>query len=955
MKIYDQVKDPNGKTRYVLNQTETQIAQGIQAEIEAKFEDWLWSDPERRRTLVAKYNDQFNSVRNREYDGSHISFYGMNPNIHLRKHQEDAIARILYSGNTLLGHVVGAGKTFTMIAAAMKCKQLGKCHKPIFVVPNHLVSQFTSDFMQLYPCANVLMTTEKDFKPENRKKFCARISTGNYDGIVISHTQFEKIPCSVTWQKEMFSKQMEDLMEGIEAVRLHEGKKSYTVKELERVRKQLQVKLDKLNDQSDKDNVLTFEELGVDMLFVDEADLFKNLYVQTKMGNVAGIPKSEAKRASDLFMKTQYLNQLTDYHGVVFATGTPISNSIAELYTMQRYLQYGTLEKLGVEHFDAWAAQFGETVTQLEIAPEGKGLRLKTRFAKFNNLPELRSTFQEVADIRTQDMLDLPLPTAHFEVVTAKPTKEQKEFLSALVERAEAIRNSSVSPDQDNMLCVTNDGKKLALDQRLLDPSLPDNPTGKVSLCADNVFRIWQEGANQKLTQLVFCDTSTPKGAKEATNDSEDLLVEEIIALTEQHHAPSPTGFTNVYEDLRKKLEERGIPTEEIAFIHEANTLEQKKKLFANVRAGNIRVLIGSTQKMGAGTNVQDKLVALHDLDCPWRPRDLEQRLGRIVRQGNKNENVYIYRYVTEQTFDSYLFQTVETKQRAFSQIFTSKTPSRSMDEIDAVALNYAETKALATGNPLIMERAELESDVQKLTVMKKGYLRQKYGMEDYLSAFPAKENSLIQELEPTEKDVEDTEIMRKQLNSDIFPGIIIDGTTYSNREDAAKALAKNIAQYGCVEERTIGQYGCFKLTVYSEDFQTRIGLQNHSRYSVSLYKIPTLTLNAMDKLISEELLSLKNIFMSELESGRKTYAQTKEKLKEPFPQEEELTQKTNRLREVTDLLKNIDSQENSVTEENELDSSAKETNSFVKTQAMLEAMNRSNNHSLKQEEGLER
>ena len=640
VRIFDTVQDADGHEQRVLNKKETAIAQDKQDLIKQKFQEWIWAEPSRRDRLCRIYNEKFNSIRPREYDGSHIVFAGMNPEKKLRPHQRNAVARAIYGGNALFGHVVGAGKTYEMIATAMEAKRLGLSNKSLFVVPNNIIGDFASDFLELYPSANILMATKKDFEKQNRKKFCARIATGDYDGIIIGHSQFEKIPLSTERQQAMLKKQIAEVVAGIAAAKRQEGSR-FTVKQMEKSKKSLEAKLKKLNDQSRKDDVVTFEELGVDRLFIDEADMFKNLYLYTKMRNVGGISQTEALKASDLYMKCRYLDELTSNKGVVFATGTPVSNSMAEMYTMQRYLQYDTLERLELTHFDSWAAQFGETVTSMELKPEGKGFQQKTRFANFYNLPELMAIFKEVADIQTADMLNLPVPKANYETVVCKPSEMQKEMVSSLAERADAVRSGAVDPSVDNMLLITNDGRKLALDQRLLNPMLPDFEGSKVNVCAGNIYRIWEDTKEQRLTQLVFCDLSTPK------ND----------------------GTFSVYNDLRDKLIARGIPAEEIAFVHDANNEAQKKELFAKVRRGKIRVLFGSTPRMGAGTNVQDRLIALHDLDCPWRPRDLEQRSGRIIRQGNQNPEVQIYRYVTEGTFDSYLYQMVENKQRFISQV----------------------------------------------------------------------------------------------------------------------------------------------------------------------------------------------------------------------------------------------------------------------------------------------
>ena len=676
VRIFDYIEDDEGRKKAVLNKKETAIAQSKQEMIKQEFQDWIWSDPERRERLCKFYNEKFNSVRPREYDGSHIIFNGMNPEIELREHQKNAVAHILYGGNTLLAHAVGAGKTFEMVAAAQESKRLGLCNKSLFVVPNHLTEQWAAEYLQLYPAANILVATKKDFETKNRKKFCGRIATGDYDAVIIGHSQFEKIPMSIERQRAILKQQLEEITGGIAELKRNRGE-NFSIKQLEKSKKSIKQKLDKLNDQTKKDDVVTFEELGVDRLFVDESHYYKNLYLYTKMRNVGGIAQTEAQKSSDLFMKCRYLDEITGGRGTVFATGTPISNSMVELYTIQRYLQYNTLVKNGLQHFDAWASTFGETITAVELTPEGTGYRAKTRFAKFYNLPELMAMFKEIADIKTADMLNLPVPEAKYHNIAVKPSEMQKEMVASLAERAEQVRGGGVDSSVDNMLKITNDGRKLALDQRMLNDMLPDFEGSKINACVDNIYRIWKENADKKSAQLVFCDLSTPK------ND----------------------GTFSVYNDIRKKLIERGIPESEVKFIHEADTDMKKKELFQKTRKGEVRVLLGSTQKMGAGTNVQDKLIALHDVDCPWRPSDLEQRSGRIVRQGNENPQVDIYRYVTEQTFDAYLYQLVEGKQKFASQIMTSKSPVRSAEDIDETALSYAEIKMLATGNPYIKEK----------------------------------------------------------------------------------------------------------------------------------------------------------------------------------------------------------------------------------------------------------
>lgn len=726
VKVFDYFEE-DGKRKAVLNKKETSVAQAKQKLIEQAFEEWIWKSPERREELCKIYNERFNSIRPREYDGSHINFYGMNPEIKLRPHQINAIAHIMYGGNTLLAHTVGAGKTFEMVAAAQESKRLGLCNKSLFVVPNHLTEQWASEYLQLYPAANILVATKKDFETKNRKKFCARIATGDYDAVIIGHSQFEKIPMAIERQRDILQRQIDELIEGIAQLKSENGER-FSIKQLEKSKKSIESKLKKLNDQSRKDDVVTFEELGVDRIFIDESHYYKNLYLYTKMTNVGGIAQTEAQKSSDLFMKTQYLDEITGGRGVIFATGTPISNSMVELYTIQRYLQYGTLRSMNLQHFDSWASTFGQTVTAVELTPEGTGYRAKTRFSKFYNLPELMSMFKEVADIQTADMLKLPVPEAEFHNVSVKPSEHQKEMIKSLSERADRVRNGEVDSTIDNMLKITNDGRKLALDQRLLNPMLPDFENSKVNTCVDNVYNIWRESTPDKSAQLLFCDLSTPKGNNEFS----------------------------VYTDIRKKLITKGIPENEIKFIHEADTEVKKQELFKKVRKGDVRVLLGSTSKMGAGTNCQTKLIALHDLDCPWRPSDLEQRLGRIVRQGNENRKVEIYRYVTEQTFDAYLYQLVEGKQKFASQIMTSKSPARSADDIDETALSYAEIKMLATGNPLIKEKMDLDLKVNELKVLKSAYLSQKFNLEDaILKTYPAQIAKYNSQISGLEKDIQ--------------------------------------------------------------------------------------------------------------------------------------------------------------------------------------------------------
>ena len=781
VRIFDYIEDEEGKKKAVLNKKETAIAQAKQELIKQGFQDWIWSDPTRREKLTKMYNEKFNSIRPREYDGSHIVFNGMNPEIELREHQKNAVAHILYGGNTLLAHAVGAGKTFEMVAAAMESKRLGLCNKSLFVVPNHLTEQWAAEFLQLYPAANILVATKKDFETKNRKKFCGRIATGDYDAVIIGHSQFEKIPMSIERQRAILEQQLEELTDGIADLKRNRGE-NFSIKQLEKSRKAVKQKLEKLNDQSRKDDVVTFEELGVDRLFIDESHYYKNLYLYTKMRNVGGIAQTEAQKSSDLFMKCRYLDELTGGRGTVFATGTPISNSMVELYTIQRYLQYNTLVKNNLQHFDAWASTFGETVTAVELTPEGTGYRAKTRFAKFYNLPELMAMFKEVADIKTADMLDLPVPQAHYHNIAVKPSEMQKEMVASLAERAEKVRGGNVDSSVDNMLKITNDGRKLALDQRMLNDMLPDFENSKINACVDNIYRIWEENADKKSAKLVFCDLSTPK------ND----------------------GSFSVYNDIRKKLIERGIPESEVKFIHEADTDIKKKELFQKTRKGEVRVLLGSTQKMGAGTNVQDRLIALHDVDCPWRPSDLEQRSGRIIRQGNSNPDVDIYRYVTEQTFDAYLYQLVEGKQKFASQIMTSKSPVRSAEDIDETALSYAEIKMLATGNPYIKEKMDLDIQVQKLKLLKSNFLSEKYALEDkVIKYYPQRITALENRIEGLKQDVE-TAKQHPKPTDDRFVGMEVKGVFYSEKAEAGKAIIEACKKMSSPEPIPLGKYRGF-------------------------------------------------------------------------------------------------------------------------------------------------
>lgn len=869
-RIYDYYEDENGKRVAELNKKETAIAQAKQEQIKLAFEEWIWKDPERRERLTKFYNERFNSIRPREYDGSHISFDGMNPEITLRKHQVNAIARILYGGNTLLAHEVGAGKTFEMVAAAMESKRLGLCNKSLFVVPNHIVEQFGQEFLQLYPSANVLVTTKKDFETANRKKFCSRIATGDYDAIIISHSQFEKIPMSVERQVTIIQKQIEDITLGIQDLKNNNGER-FSIKQMEKTKKSLETRLAKLNDTSRKDDVVTFEELGVDRIFVDEAHYYKNLFLYTKMRNVGGIAQTEAQKSSDLFMKCRYLDELTGGKGVIFATGTPISNSMVELYTMQRYLQYGELEKRHLQQFDAWASTFGETVTAIELSPEGTGYRAKTRFAKFFNLPELMALFKEVADIQTSEMLNLPVPKANYHNVVIEPSEIQKELVKDLSERAEKIRNRMVDSSVDNMLKITNDGRKLALDQRLTNDMLEDFEHSKVATCADNIYSIWDKTNDDKSAQLVFCDLSTPH------ND----------------------GKFNVYDDLKTKLIDRGIPEEEIAFIHDANTDARKQDLFNKVRRGQVRVLIGSTQKMGAGTNCQDRLIALHDLDCPWRPSDLIQRSGRIIRQGNKNPEVDIYRYVTEGTFDAYLYQLVENKQRFISQIMTSKTPVRFAEDIDETALSYAEIKALAAGNPDIIEKTELDTQVAKLKLLKQNYLSEKYELEDkVIKYYPNEIKRLENRIEDMKEDIEVFNNNNTPDNS--FEKMNIKGTDFTERKEAGEKIIEICKSMTNPEPLEIGEYKGFKIILSFDTMDRKFyaSMKNNLSYKTELGSDPSGNITRIDNVLNGIETRLSGV-ENNLEDTKKNYESAKKEIEKPFPQEEELKTKSKRLDEL--------------------------------------------------------
>ena len=884
VRIFDYIEDENGKKTAVLNKKETAIAQGKQELIKQAFADWIWSDPERREQLTKMYNEKFNSLRPREYDGSHMSFVGINPEITLRPHQVNAIAHILYGGNTLLAHVVGAGKTFEMVAAAQESKRLGLCQKSLFVVPNHLTEQWASEYLQLYPSANILVATKKDFETKNRKKFCGRIATGDYDAIIIGHSQFEKIPMSIERQRAILQQQLDEILEGISELKRNRGD-NFSIKQLERTKKTVKQKLEKLNDQSRKDDVVTFEELGVDRIFIDEAHYYKNLAAFTKMRNVGGISQTEAMKSSDLYMKCRYLDELTGGRGVVFATGTPISNSMVEMYTMQKYLQYGTLRRNDLIHFDAWASTFGETVTAIELSPEGTGYRAKTRFAKFYNLPELMAMFKETADIQTADMLNLPVPEAHYHNIVLKPSETQKEMVAGLSERAERVRNKMVDSSVDNMLLITNDGRKLALDQRLMNDMLPDSETSKVGACADNVFDIWQRTAEQKSTQMVFCDLSTPHG----------------------------DGKFNVYDDLRDKLIAKGIPAEEIAYIHTANSEAQKKELFGKVRSGQVRVLIGSTQKMGAGTNVQTKLVALHHLDCPWRPSDLQQREGRIIRQGNENPEVDIYTYVTENTFDSYLYQLVESKQKFIGQIMTSKSPVRSAEDIDETALSYAEIKALCAGNPHIKEKMDLDIDVSRLKLLKANHLSQRYALEDQIiKEFPQKIKSLEQRIEGFKVDIDQLK-RNTEPNEDGFSPMFMPGGVVRDKKDAGDAILGLCKSMTTPDPISIGQYRGFDMELSFDTFsrEYKITLIHQLRHTVTLGTDIFGNIQRLDNALGafEERMAA---CVEQLENTHVQLENAKVEVQKPFPQEEELKTKTERLNELNALL-NLDKKENEI------------------------------------------
>ncbi|MBM6745441.1 N-6 DNA methylase [Drancourtella massiliensis] len=886
-RVFDYVEDAEGKRKPILNRKETAIAQGKQDLIKQAFQEWIWKDPKRRQRLTEDYNERFNAIRPREYDGSHLHFYGMNPEITLRKHQKDGVARIIYGGNTLLAYVVGAGKTYTMVAAAMECKRLGLCSKSMIVVPNHIIEQFAAEWLQLYPAANILVATKKDFEKKNRKKFCGRIATSDIDAVIIGHSQFEKIPLSVERQERMLQMEIDEIIEGIAEAKKIQGSR-FTVKQMERAKKSLETRLKRLHDQSRKDDMITFEELGVDRLFVDEADGYKNLYLTTKMRNVGGIAQTEAQKSSDMYMKCRYLDEITGGKGVIFSTGTPVSNSMVELYTMQRYLQYGTLAEKNLQHFDAWASTFGETVTALEIAPEGNGYRLKTRFARFYNLPELMQMFREVADIQTADMLNLPVPEAEYRVVKVKPTELQEEMVEELGNRAERVRNNEVNPREDNMLKITNDGRKLALDQRLSNPLLPDDPGSKVNACVEEIYRHWEDGKEKKLTQLVFCDLSTPK----------------------------TDGTFSVYNDIRDKLLARGIPPEEIAFIHDANTDVRKKELFSKVRRGAVRILMGSTFKMGAGTNVQDRIIASHDLDCPWRPRDLEQRAGRTIRQGNQNPKVEIIRYVTEGTFDAYLYQTIENKQKYISQIMTSKSPARSVEDIDEVALSYAEIKALATGNPHIKEKMDLDIQVSRLQLLKQSFLNQRYEMEDKVAKyFPEKIRQQELLIRQYEEDIQKVKA-HTPTDREAFPVMQIGDHVYTEKKEAGQAIIEACKAMKSPEPVPLGTYRGLSMELSYSSVSQEFVIALHGK---GTYKVPLGTdiygnITRLDNKMNELPDNLSRC-REQLETAKSQLETAKAEAQKEFPQEKELAEKVARLGELNVLL-DMDKKDRVVMEE---------------------------------------
>ena len=873
--------DKDKTERWVLDSKATTLAAQKQQAIREAFKDWILRDPERRRTLVNVYNEKMNNIRPREYDGSHIVFSGINPEITLQPHQLNAIAHVLYGGNTLLAHEVGSGKTFEMIAAAMEAKRLGLCSKSIFVVPNHLTQQTASEFFRLYPAANILVTTRRDFETAKRKKFCARIATGDYDAVIIGHSQFEKIPVSLERQRRHIQEQIDEITEGINEVKRSNGE-HFVIKDLVRTKKQLENQLKKLMANYKKDDVVTFEELGVDMMFVDESDMYKNLFLYTKMRNVAGLSTANAQKSSDMFAKCRYLDEITGGRGIVFATGTPISNSMTEMYSIQRYLQYDLLIEKGLEHFDCWASFFGETVTALELAPEGTGYRARTRFARFFNLPELMMMFKETADIKTAGQLNLPTPEVEYHNVVSKPTEHQKVMVQELSKRAEKVHSGFVDAHIDNMLRITSDGRKLGLDQRIINPLLPDEPGTKVNRCVENVLRLWREGTPQKLTQLIFCDISTPQKGKKAFN---------------------------LYDDIRDKLVARGVPREEVAFIHEAETDAQKKELFAKVNSGQVRVLIGSTQKMGAGTNIQQRLIASHDLECPWRPRDLIQRKGRIERRGNMNKKVHVFRYVTEATFDAYLWQAVENKQKFISQIMTSRSPVRSCEDVDEATLSFAEIKALCAGDPRIKERMELDMDISRLRLLKASHQSQQYRMEDnVLRYFP-------QQIKETQAHMvwlrDDMETLTQHPHpEDGFTGMTVLGRQYAEKATAGAALLDACKDITGLDSVTVGSYRGFSLSLSFSGFKHVLTLKGRLSYELELGEDPRGNLTRIDnglKKLSEHLADDE----TRLAGLRHQLESAKAELGKPFLQEEELKQKSARLAEL-DALLNIGSKTSS-------------------------------------------
>ena len=852
------------------------LAQQAQEAIRDAFKQWIFKDLDRREELCKVYNERFNAIRPREYDGSHIKFVGMTPEISLMPHQKNAVAHILYGNNTLLAHCVGAGKTFQMIAAGMESRRLGLAQKNLYVVPNHLTEQWGADFLRLYPNANVLVATKKDFEPSNRKKFCSRIATGDYDAIIIGHSQFERIPLSPERQKSMIERQIQDITFAIAEAKAEDDGKSFTVKQMEKTKKTLQAKLQKLNDQSRKDDVVTFEQLGVDRLFVDESHFYKNMFLYTKMRNIAGIAQTDAQKSSDMFAKCQYLDEITGGKGVTFATGTPVSNSMVELYTIMRYLQYDTLQKLHLGHFDSWAASFGETVTAIELSPEGTGYRAKTRFARFFNLPELISLFKESADVQTADMLNLPVPEAEYINEVLKPSETQQEMVSSFADRAEQVRNGNVNPKIDNMLKITNDGRKLALDQRLINNLLPDEPESKVNLCVENAYQVWEESTPDKSTQLIFCDLSTPKA----------------------------DGTFNVYDDVREKLVAKGIPREEIAFIHEANTETKKAELFAKVRSGQVRILLGSTPKLGAGTNIQDRLIALHHLDCPWKPSDLEQQEGRILRQGNRNQKVKIFRYVTENTFDSYMWQILENKQKFISQIMTSKSPVRACDDVDDTALTYAEIKALATGNPYIKEKMDLDIQVSKLKLMRANHTSQIYSLEsDIARRYPAEITAAKERIAGLKADLAVAKPLLEQ-DKEKF-SITVEDRVYTDRKEAGSAiLAACAAMKIAKTEGQIADLGGFAISSRFDAFaQTfKLTIKRQSSYTIELGSDPAGNIQRILNALASIEKTLPQV-ERRLETLQQQLAEAKEEVQRPFPQEAELNEKSARLAELNALL----------------------------------------------------